>query len=348
MSSTGETSVEFDKPKKVEPREERSPSISKCTDCNIIFYKHENYLVHKKVYCSGKKNRLDRPSSPDSRQSPEGLEPGETDKRLAEHMKVHNPTSAYRCTLCGYRGNTVRGMRMHGKTHTDNGEDFTDNHMVEFQEPPLVPIQTNSDKTAQGPLDLEAELIRLKNEPYKRRRSRKAFEKVDILAVPDQPHACHICGECFSESRSFAMHMRIHEIASQYNQALVHCDQCEYVAKSLDDLRAHIDISHSVIPREEKENHPESLSPARTPSSERDATERRTTPHGKLTPVLVSVKIEPVDTGEDESDSGFTAQTSSDTAVDDHAVEDVQIKTEPEENSADTCRDLKAKVLPET
>ena len=216
-----------------------------------------------------------------------------TDKRLAEHMKVHNPTSAYRCTLCGYRGNTVRGMRMHGKSHTDNGEDFTDSHMIEFQEPPLVPIQANNDhKGPHGPVDVEAELLRLKNEPYKRRRSRKAYEKVDILVPLDEPHSCQLCGECFADPRSLAMHLRIHEIASQYVQEHSRCSQCDYVTKSVEDLRAHMEISHALIAREEKENRPESTSPDRAASLERRSYER-VSGLEKRSPVRI--KDEPID-----------------------------------------------------
>ena len=46
----------------------------------------------------------------------------QSDNKLVDHIKMHAPTRAFKCTLCGYRGNTVRGMRMHGKTHLDAGE----------------------------------------------------------------------------------------------------------------------------------------------------------------------------------------------------------------------------------
>lgn len=29
---------------------------SKCLECNIVFYKHENYIAHKKHYCSARKH----------------------------------------------------------------------------------------------------------------------------------------------------------------------------------------------------------------------------------------------------------------------------------------------------
>ncbi len=49
----------------------------------------------------------------------------QSDNRLVDHIKGHAPTRAFKCTLCGYRGNTVRGMRMHGKTHIDAGANKT-------------------------------------------------------------------------------------------------------------------------------------------------------------------------------------------------------------------------------
>ncbi len=234
-------------------------NISTCTECNIVFYKHENFVIHKEHYCSGRRRkstcrepdppepppRVERPSemmsskssnspspratvngSPEvvpnlaskaisdvltlqgsllpffchpckitfsshdtlkahqeyycpARGSPEGKDVGsrspgsssgtetpdiegnfpcqycgnvytssrllklhyckansvhipllrcpyceyitQNDNRLVDHIKAHAPTRAFRCTLCGYRGNTVRGMRMHGKTHLDAG-----------------------------------------------------------------------------------------------------------------------------------------------------------------------------------------------------------------------------------
>lgn len=33
---------------------------SKCVDCNIVFYKHENYLVHKTKYCAGRSGNKSR------------------------------------------------------------------------------------------------------------------------------------------------------------------------------------------------------------------------------------------------------------------------------------------------
>jgi zinc finger protein ZFPM1 len=168
--------------------------VSKCKECNIVFCKHENYVVHKKHYCSartqeddGSKTSGSPPISPRSAgtTSPAGqyqqliclacgikftsldnlnahqayycLKRGEMDVRrcgkcrgIAEpghqcipsgtlsgwkcpccdvisptasaaqrHMESHTGVKAYRCTICKYKGNTLRGMRTHIRMHFD-------------------------------------------------------------------------------------------------------------------------------------------------------------------------------------------------------------------------------------
>ena len=171
-----------------------------------------------------------------------------TENRLAEHLKVHAPTRAYRCTICGYRGNTARGMRMHGKTHIDEGLDFTDENMLEYEEPAVMPILSHAATAAlAGGAATDSELLRLKNEPYKRRRSRKAYEKFDYpLPKVDIPQTCPLCGQNFANADFLASHFKVHQIAaSQYLAGLMKCIHCSYVGKSPEDLRAHFEASHA-------------------------------------------------------------------------------------------------------
>ncbi|XP_046576398.1 zinc finger protein ush-like [Haliotis rubra] len=392
-------------------------TISKCADCNIVFYKHENYLIHKEHYCSGKKAKFSTPpeseslrspkSSPDSGSPmhtevlssnsdqqkeaeaemdssediyyrffcvpckikfssastlkahkefycPHGKDSGhsiviqasecqqesptpktpvtpeivdfrcdrcesvfttsrllklhlcsgestsmplfrcphcdyvtQTDTRLSDHMKVHAPTRAFRCTVCGYRGNTVRGMRMHGKSHIDNGEEFTDDSMIEYEEPALMPIQTNG-QTSHGPVDMEAELIRLKNEPYKRRRSRKSFEKTEYILSPgslQQTQHCPVCREAFPNLKFLNVHMRIHEMALKYQQDLLKCHKCSYLAKSKEDLIFHMKDIHTP-----PQSSPSPTSPKKSPTPEQRPPSQERTVH---------IKSEPIDPGFD-------------------------------------------------
>lgn len=182
--------------------------VSKCKECNIVFCKHENYVIHKKHYCSARNNQDDDnsktstspPISPRSTDttSPAGvghqyqqliclacgikftsldnlnahqayyclkrneldrkcgkcrsiLEPGHqcnvvtnttaggvaasalagwkcpccdiispTASAAQRHMESHTGVKAYRCIVCRYKGNTLRGMRTHIRMHFKN------------------------------------------------------------------------------------------------------------------------------------------------------------------------------------------------------------------------------------
>ncbi|CAG9825302.1 unnamed protein product [Phaedon cochleariae] len=167
--------------------------VSKCKDCNIVFCKLENYVIHKKHYCSARGHEEDAskassspPVSPKSSgtTSPAAqyqqliclacgikftsldnlnahqayyclkrgeigearkcgkckgmLEPGHqcmpnttfwkcpccdvispTASAAQRHMDSHTGVKAYRCTICRYKGNTLRGMRTHIRMHFD-------------------------------------------------------------------------------------------------------------------------------------------------------------------------------------------------------------------------------------
>ncbi|XP_022918894.2 zinc finger protein ush isoform X1 [Onthophagus taurus] len=166
--------------------------VSKCKECNIVFCKHENYVIHKKHYCSARtqedeaSKNASPPTSPGSAgtSSPAGqyqqlicmacgikftsldnlnahqayyclkrnevdtrrcgrcrgvAEPGHqcvaasnmgykcpccdfvspTPSAAQRHMESHSGVKAYRCTICRYKGNTLRGMRTHIRMHFD-------------------------------------------------------------------------------------------------------------------------------------------------------------------------------------------------------------------------------------
>jgi len=136
----------------------------------------------------------------------------QSDSRLVDHIKAHAPSKAYKCVMCGYRGNTVRGMRMHGKMHNDAGETFTDDSMIEYEEPPTIPkrLRLSGESGAAVTGDVEAELIRLKNEPYKRRRSRKAYEKSEYCTGGKAPVRCVECSAMLPDVNHLQIHMHGH------------------------------------------------------------------------------------------------------------------------------------------
>ena len=175
-----------------------------------------------------------------------------TAKRLAEHTKVHNPTCAYKCLLCGYRGNTMRGMKMHGKAHMAHSENFLEHHVVELEEPPLDPVNKNSDKVQSGMFNTESELLRLKNEPYKRRRSRKSFELQDTLLPHDAQPAINK-----SNKNNNEVGRQHPEKNSLETEKYKFCDtEHVFLAKSTQNNFSKIEVHQASDQKEEKENQP--------------------------------------------------------------------------------------------
>ncbi|XP_061197753.1 zinc finger protein ush-like isoform X1 [Saccostrea echinata] len=222
--------------------------IIKCSRCDTVFPSSRHLKLH---FCAGVSGQMPifRCIYCDF--------VTQTETRLSEHMKAHMPNKAYRCTLCGYRGNTVRGMRMHGKVHLDNGEDFTDDHMIEIEEPPLMPVKLREHMSSEtGPIDVEAELIRLKNEPYKRRRSRKSYEKAEhASSIPRNISTmCMYCGQMFTDLSNFAMHLKLHEMIALQAAGVQNykCQYCTSVCDTFESLMAHVYNKHpEKIPREQ-------------------------------------------------------------------------------------------------
>lgn len=178
--------------------------ISKCKECNIVFCKYENYLAHKKHYCSARNIEESDGNSRESANPPTtpptvipnisqtyqqlicmacGIKFGSLDNLNAHqmyycpkrndlqaqpspvaisallkekcvkcktvheasqpcsqgthykcpicevvsqnssearrHMESHGGVKAFRCTICRYKGNTLRGMRTHIRMHID-------------------------------------------------------------------------------------------------------------------------------------------------------------------------------------------------------------------------------------
>ncbi|XP_064640531.1 zinc finger protein ZFPM1-like isoform X2 [Lineus longissimus] len=356
-------------------------NLSICSECNIVFYKHENFLIHKQFYCSGRKTKLqtvEEPESPrkassshhlnenskleqgkrkvsDSRSPPAACSPplnehvlqfsctpckikfsslstleahqkyycpyrpqlpelrlpssgtgtpvdGQTsdedsntamphvcqkcgneyptarllkvhlcqssnkpgiwnllrcsqcsfvthkESQYSDHVRKHSSVKGFRCSLCGYKGNTIRGMRMHGKMHVDKGEPFTDDHMVV-----LDSDESNCQDDISNPIissDIESEIMRLKNEPYKRRRSRykrrveenhrdqnlsRELPKTDALFV------CGMCNAPFTDCNALGQHMQKHLEARPHK-----CSYCGYSTTVQSHLEKHIKLIHKV------------------------------------------------------------------------------------------------------
>ncbi|CAH0749253.1 unnamed protein product [Diatraea saccharalis] len=100
-----------------------------CLACGIHFSSLDNLTTHQSFYCTKRETRSPRTLPEVARPSP-GSEGGwkcpccdvvsPTAAAAQRHMEAHAGVKAFRCTICRYRGNTLRGMRTHIRMHFNN------------------------------------------------------------------------------------------------------------------------------------------------------------------------------------------------------------------------------------
>ncbi|CAG0893915.1 unnamed protein product [Cyprideis torosa] len=157
-------------------KDQKEEQVLKCTDCDITWNKYENYLIHKRHYCSARLESEDgqKRDSPDlppilsdplsprddyqcpkcrirfnslstleghqtfycrrrsSPSDPGPRAPAPQPKKWRcpfcdteassmasahRHLEKHAGQQAFRCAICSYRGNTLRGMKVHIRAH---------------------------------------------------------------------------------------------------------------------------------------------------------------------------------------------------------------------------------------
>ncbi|XP_072936464.1 zinc finger protein ush isoform X2 [Epargyreus clarus] len=97
-----------------------------CMACGIHFSSLDNLTTHQSYYCTKRETRSPR-SIPEIPRPSSGSEGGwkcpccevvsPTAAAAQRHMEAHAGVKAFRCTICRYRGNTLRGMRTHIRMH---------------------------------------------------------------------------------------------------------------------------------------------------------------------------------------------------------------------------------------
>lgn len=97
-----------------------------CMACGIHFSSLDNLTTHQSYYCTKRETRSPR-SVPEIPRPASGTEGGwkcpccevvsPTAAAAQRHMEAHSGVKAFRCTICRYRGNTLRGMRTHIRMH---------------------------------------------------------------------------------------------------------------------------------------------------------------------------------------------------------------------------------------
>lgn len=97
-----------------------------CLACGIHFSSLDNLTTHQLYYCTKRETRSPR-SLPEAPRPSSGSDGGwkcpccdvvsPTAAAAQRHMESHAGVKAFRCTICRYRGNTLRGMRTHIRMH---------------------------------------------------------------------------------------------------------------------------------------------------------------------------------------------------------------------------------------
>uniref|UniRef100_A0A6A7FX86 Zinc finger protein ush-like n=2 Tax=Hirondellea gigas TaxID=1518452 RepID=A0A6A7FX86_9CRUS len=100
---------------------------ARCNECNIIFYKEENYLVHKKHYCAARDKSNDEERQSAGRHSPASARgslspPNRTVKpellpasniSLRDVPKTSKPTGQFACNPCGIKFTSPDNLAAH-------------------------------------------------------------------------------------------------------------------------------------------------------------------------------------------------------------------------------------------
>ncbi|KAH6943891.1 hypothetical protein HPB50_000445 [Hyalomma asiaticum] len=103
---------------------------SRCRECNIVFYKHENYLAHKRHYCASRQQKLGRLSSPSGDEgssselvsrspsanasaSPVPAIPDVFGQRSAGVQSPPQPLYQFYCLACGIKFTSLSNLQAH-------------------------------------------------------------------------------------------------------------------------------------------------------------------------------------------------------------------------------------------
>lgn len=101
-------------PSAVQPQVFVKKGVSKCKECNIVFCKYENYLAHKKHYCSARNFDETDGNKVSPSISPQPKSPGNS---LAYQQLI--------CGACGIKFTSLDNLTAHQTYYCNNRADLT-------------------------------------------------------------------------------------------------------------------------------------------------------------------------------------------------------------------------------
>ncbi|XP_071552949.1 zinc finger protein ush isoform X3 [Panulirus ornatus] len=226
-----------------------------------------------------------------------------------KHLETHAGIKGFRCTICGYRGNTLRGMRTHIRMHFEKRtNDLQEENFISC----ILDEDDGSRRAAEARGVADLPRVILENPTL------SALLAEGAADCSDQPLSCHFCPFVTTFRNNLARHL-----------AVVH--KVGFDAKLTQDLQALLEghVMNS------------SDTPASGESERQDPVENG---NPVSSPPLPAVKLEPevkleVEEGDDK---GRTAQTTPHSPVGDDTAPEVPSSGSSSNSSADVPRYCKA------
>ena len=219
----------------------KSPKGKACEHCGDIYYSSDLLSIHTKI-CQPSLANFSLFNCPYCKFI------SYSENQLMDHIKCHMATKYYCCRVCGYRGNTLRGMKMHGKVHAENDERFNFEYDVEEIETDPKQEASKSGNSSDGDENEVDNFINFVNlrEKYKHLILTPPILNGLALHRP-APHLCFMCNETFSDMTKLRDHMRVHSVEDTCKNYV--CKYCEFGCSSKTDLVRHVKIAHETRSR---------------------------------------------------------------------------------------------------
>ncbi|CAH2234713.1 jg4699 [Pararge aegeria aegeria] len=215
-----------------------------CLACGIHFTSLDNLTTHQLYYCTKRETRSPR-SMPEAPRPASGSEGGwkcpccdvvsPTAAAAQRHMEAHAGVKAFRCTICRYRGNTLRGMRTHIRMHfREKPADLQEESYIscvveENTRETTSPVPAVGERvhqcgscaytsTYRGNVVRHSRLVHRTGEPESEEQT-SPIPTVDIKKEPDteedSPNVCKFCNISFKYVNSYKAHKQFYCKANQ-------------------------------------------------------------------------------------------------------------------------------------
>ncbi|XP_024944046.1 zinc finger protein ush isoform X2 [Cephus cinctus] len=217
-----------------------------CAACGIKFASMDNLVAHQAFYCPKKPEPKEHHSR--CRKCKVVIEPGTTHTcssgptggwicpvcgaisptagAAQRHMDAHQGVKAFRCTICRYKGNTLRGMRTHIRMHFEKrGTDLQEENYIicVLEDDTTVPTSEPAPATTPEEIPAEAQVngkteVRKSPQPPATSVPSKVKQEREDTPPPEEsldpsktgPRYCRSCDISFNYLSTFIAHKKFY------------------------------------------------------------------------------------------------------------------------------------------